>query len=263
MKISENQKRRPALALLFNLLIPGLGHIYWREYLFGLFVFGVCLIAAILFFLSLFLPLSGIARLILLGLPITFYIFSFFDLARVVKRRRESYSPGFRLGVLLGVAGLIYQIFSPMAPLNFALINSPEIYRIDSNRLNPVFSEGDYVKSSSLAYIIDLVFFDRPFMHTPPERYDIVRFRSVDADLATGIVIGLPREQIALIDGRIVTGHISDATAQPPPMPLSGDWPLTYSGSHSILVAMMNMGVVESVVEVSLADVSGKVAHLF
>lgn len=100
-------------------------------------------------------------------------------------------------------------------------------------------------------------------MHTPPERYDIVRFRSLEVNPAMGIVIGLPGEQVALIDGRIVTGHISDATALPPSMPMSGDWPLTYAGSNSILVAKMNMGVVESIVEVSLADVSGKVAHLF
>lgn len=68
--------------MIFNAIIPGAGHIYWRETLFGMFVFLVMLIAAVLFFFSFLIDLSFMVRLVLFGLPAVFFLFSMVDLGR-------------------------------------------------------------------------------------------------------------------------------------------------------------------------------------
>ena len=75
-----------SFAALLNLLLPGLGHSYWRDYTFGLFIFLILLVAATLFFVSFLVTLPVLVKIILFGLPTLFYIFSFLDLARTLRR---------------------------------------------------------------------------------------------------------------------------------------------------------------------------------
>ena len=58
---------------LLHLLLPGLGHVFWREYAFGLFVFLVMLIAAVLFFVSFLVTIPVLVKVLLLGLPLVFF----------------------------------------------------------------------------------------------------------------------------------------------------------------------------------------------
>jgi hypothetical protein len=82
--------KRLIFAWMLNLLLPGLGHFYWREYAFGLFVFLVMLLASVLYVASFFVPMPGAVTWLVLGLPIMFYGFTFVDLARTARLKRVS-----------------------------------------------------------------------------------------------------------------------------------------------------------------------------
>ena len=88
-------RKSPVFAIVLNLLLPGLGHIYWGEFLFGVFVFLIMLISVILFFVSFFLSLSLVPKIILLATPLLFYLFTFVDLVKVVRRRPAPRRPGY------------------------------------------------------------------------------------------------------------------------------------------------------------------------
>jgi len=62
---------------LLHLLLPGLGHVLAKEYVFGLFVFLVTLLAVVLFFVSFLVAMPPLAEFVLLGLPVIFYVFTF------------------------------------------------------------------------------------------------------------------------------------------------------------------------------------------
>ena len=58
--------------LLLHVLFPGLGHIYFREILFGIFVLLVWFIASVLFYVSYLVQLPILAKTVLLWLPMVF-----------------------------------------------------------------------------------------------------------------------------------------------------------------------------------------------
>lgn len=248
---------------LLHLLLPGLGHVFWREYLFGIFVFLVTLLASVLFIVSLFVQIPVGAKLALYALPLLFYAFTFLDLARTVKAKRERAAPRTKAAMIFLLVGLGYQLFSPIAPLNFALRNFPEVFILKDNRLSPLYSKGDALKASRLSYLVDVFVVKKPILHTLPQRYEILRFADGSGRHITGIVVGLPGEEIEIVDGVIVAHGLPDVGDAPGGIILSGDWPLTWVGRYSILVATLNLGRIDEVYEVPFTDVVGKVSKLF
>ncbi len=248
-------------ALLLNVLVPGLGHILWREYLFGIFVFLVCLLAVIIAVVSYFLPLSDLAVTVLLGLPVVFYVFTFFDLARSIRRLRLRVVVTRQRVIICLVIGLAYQLLSPTSPGNFALRNSPEFFQVSDNSLAPVLSKGDLAKASRLDYTINVAFAGHPIFHEIPSRFDIVRYTDDQGVKQTGLIIGLPNEEISIVDGQLYSNR-TPLVADRPPVPISGDWPLTSAGRMSILVAEVYLGTVREVHEIPLLKVSGKVSKV-
>jgi hypothetical protein len=248
---------------LLNLLLPGLGHLLWGEYLFGIFVFLVTLLSSVLFIVSLFLHLPPAVALALYALPLLFYAFTFVDLARTVKAKRDKALPGRKAAIIFLLVGTIYQLSSPIALVNFSLRNLPEIFLQEDNRLSPLYSEGDLLKASRLSYVVDVFVVNRPILHALPQRYDIVRFTDSYGRHINGIVVGLPGEEIEIADGVIVANSYPDIGDAPGGIILSGDWPLTSVGGYAILVATLSLGRIDEVHEVPLTDLVGKVNKLF
>ncbi|UCC44695.1 MAG: hypothetical protein JSU65_01840, partial [Candidatus Zixiibacteriota bacterium] len=146
-------RKSVVFGLLLNLLLPGLGHIYWHEYAFGLFVFLVMLLATSLAFVSLLVDIPGMALLLLLGLPILFYVFSFVDLARSIGAKRGLIQRSQRTALIFIIIALAYQLFSPNAPASFCIVNRPEIFVAGSN-LEPEFQQGDLLAADRLSYVV-------------------------------------------------------------------------------------------------------------
>lgn len=261
--MKSDTAKSPALAMFLNLLLPGLGHLLWREWLFGLFIFLIMLIAVILFVVSLLVPIGLVVKSLLLGLPLIFYAFSFLDLHRTIRTRRSSTAITGRTVITLLVVGIIYQVASPSAPLNFALCNLPEMYRQEDNRLVPKFHRGDLLKASRLAYFLHLVFLDQPVMHALPDRYDLVRFTSDDGARRSGVVLGRSGESVELADGIVVVNGLPDLGHTGLGFELSGSCPLTAVKEYSILIATLNGGVIDQVYQVPFSDIVGKVSRLF
>ena len=247
---------------LLNLLLPGLGHCFWKESLFGVFVFLIMLIASILFFVSFIVEFPRLVIIFLTGLPLVFYLFTFFDLFRSIRNRRDDFRKTWKAAALFVLVGLLYQGFAPVAAGNFIYKNFPEIFTVSDNSLNPLYVKGDYLKACRLAYSIDVIGLDSRLVHTTPRRYDLVRFVK-DGEHRTGWVVGLPGEEIQITDGVVLAYDRAIFDEVPPGFNLSGDWPLTYADSYSILIATLRFGNVVQVDKVSLDQVVGKVERLF
>ena len=259
MKASKS----PFFGYLLNLLLPGLGHLYFKEYVFGLFVFLVTLMAVALFIVSYFLDLPVWSGLITIGLPIVFYLFTFVDLNRTATRKKSSLSRGRRAVWIFLIAGVVYQVLAPVAPLNFCLRNFPEYFIQKDNRLSPLYNKDSLLKASSLAYAVDIAFIERPIMYALPDRYDIVRIETESGERFNGIVLGLPGEEVQAVDGVVVINGMPDFNMPPGGMVLQGDCPLTYVGGQSILVAVLNLGSIDKVYEAPLDQLVGKVDRAF
>ncbi|MEW6049544.1 MAG: hypothetical protein AB1644_00535 [Candidatus Zixiibacteriota bacterium] len=254
--------KRISVAWLLNLLLPGLGHALWREWLFGLFIFLIMLIAVVLFVVTLLVPLSAVVKVLLLGLPLVFYLFSFVDLARTVRMRRSNVMISSRRMLICLAVGIAYQFLSPSAPLNIGLNNLPELYRQSDSRLTPLFHRGDLLEASHMSYFVKLMFFERPIMHSLPQRYDIVRFEAPDKVRHAGVVLGRSGESIEMAEGVLVVNGLPDLTNGPEGISLTGDCPLTVVRDYSILVATMNSGAVDKLYQVPFSDIVGKVSRL-
>ncbi|UCG62126.1 MAG: hypothetical protein JSV52_02225 [Candidatus Zixiibacteriota bacterium] len=250
-------------AMLLNLGLPGLGHVFCREYLFGVFIFLIMLITAVLFFVSFFLSLSFWPKAILLILPSVFYIFTFVDLHRVTRLKRESIQRTSRALMVFLVVAIAYQTLAPVAPGNFVLRNYPRPFVLSDNSLSPLFSRGDLLKASRLEYSVNLFFVQQPVYHTLPARFDPVRFADTSGVIRNGIVIGLPGEEIQMVDGVLVINGSPVIDEPGGGLILLGDCPLTYIDNFSIATAALRLGAIDKIYLVPLQSVVGKVEKVF
>lgn len=251
------------LTSLMNLLVPGLGHFYWKEYSFGLFVFLITLVAILLFIATFFIDIPIAGKLAMYGLPAIFYLFTFVDLEKSRKTKLKTFVPSikrFRIYLFIGVA---IQLLVPVAPLNFALRNSPELFTINSANLEPYFHKGDIVKASRLSYKIDFFFLSKPVLHALPERYEIVRVRDKSDNPLTGMVLGLPGENIEIYGNTLYIDDYPESDLSRRNLVFEHDWPLTSVGSYSIMVADLRKGAIDRVFEVPVTQLTGKVSKLF
>jgi hypothetical protein len=247
---------------LLQVLLPGLGHFYVKERLFGGFVFLVMLLAALLFAASFFLALPGIARLVMFGLPVFFYLFSFVDLYKIVNNaQNKKIAPikGFRFFV---IAGIVYQLLAPVAMGNFLIINRPEIYRLETTGFAPELSKGSFLIADNLSFQVRFLAFQKVILHAIPERFDIVRTEDANGIAYTGLVIGMPGEDIEVQSGVVVVNGTPDFLSEKSGRLTAGDWPLTRVGNYSMLVAITQTGGIDTVLQVPLDAPIGKVRKL-
>jgi len=159
--------------------------------------------------------------------------------------------------------GILFQVLAPLAPVNFAIRNAPEIYAMEDNSLSPLHSKGDLMKASTYAYETNFFFLDQPIVRSIPERYDIVRFSTSLERRHTARVIGLPGEDVEIGGGLMVINGLPQLDHEANQLTFGADWPLTSVDSYSILVARMKFGVVDEIYQVPLIDVCGKVSRLW
>lgn len=248
---------------LLNILIPGLGHIYWKEYLFGIFIFLIMLIGVILFVVSFFVSLSIWVVMLLLALPMIFYLFTFVDLIKTINLKSPKMKRIKKTFYIFLAVGLLFQFLVPIAPLNFALRNSPSVFTVERSNMSPLFQQGDVLKTSKLAYSVDLFFMKRPILYALPERYDIIQFEDQNGNKKIGIVLGLPGESIEMFDGMLAVNNYAIPNEPPGNLLLQGNIELTDVGEFSILAATLSLGTVDELYQVTLDAVVGKVEKLF
>ncbi len=252
-----------SFGLLLNLIIPGAGHIYLREYLFGLFIFTVMLIAAVLFLFSFIVALPLSATMFLFGLPGVFYLFTFVDLWRSARRTDERRPrTAIVAGFFLAVTALI-ALLAPLSPVNFFGRNLPEIVTVENDELSPLVKTGDVCWVSRLAYRANLFFVDQPSLHTSPERWQMVRFVDLDARKRIGLVVGLFDEEIALYNDTLFVDGFPESQPFENPKSIRGEVPLTDAGPASILVVTFSEGRLADIHRVALIDIVGRVYRLF
>lgn len=256
-----NATKSKLSAFLLNLILPGWGHVFWRDYMFGIFIYLIMLIAIILFFVSFLITDNRLLIQILGVLPILFYLFTFVDLNKTVKTKKTTTTK--RKFIIFLLIGLGYQIFVPIAPINFVLRNAPDYFFVEKNNLSPIYAKGDLLKASKSAYIIDIFFLEKPLMYAMPQRYDIVRFNLNEKVKEVGIIVGLPGEEVEITDGVVIINGYPDYREPVNGMVLIGDCGLTLVDDYSILVATMSLGVIDTVYTVSFNDLIGKVEKVF
>lgn len=250
-------------AYLLNIFTPGLGHIYWKEYLFGIFVFLIMMLAVILVVVSFFISLDNWVIWMIAILPVIFYLFTFFDLSKSISKKKTKLITTKRKAVLFLIAGILYQLLVPLAPANFIIRNFPEYFIVERNDLNPVFQEGNILKASRLSYFINIFFIDKPVLYNLPNRYDIIRFESESGQKKVGIVIGLSGEEIEMAEGVVVVNGLAVYNQPSYFTTIGGECQLTYVDQYSILVGKLNLGMVNSFELVPFNQLIGKVDKVF
>lgn len=249
--------------LLLNLILPGAGHFFIRDYVFGTFVFLIWVVAASLFYLSLVIDLNNWAKLVLFGLPLVFYFFTFFDFLQSYKKKKEIKKRRSLFSIIIFVVAAGYQLLSPSAPVNFAIANGPIPFVLENHRLSPIYSQGTLMKASRLAYRFQIMGFSRPILHHMPERYDLVRFQSERGVKENAVVLGLPQEEVEIAEGTVIINTVPDFEGWPSGLEFSGNWPATVLNAGELLVATLNLGAIDEVYRVPVSNVIGKVGPLF
>lgn len=258
-----NSAKSKIIAYLYNLLLPGLGHLYWKEISFGLFVFLIMLIGTTLYFLSFFLQLNIWLTLLLFFLPILFYVFTFVDLAKTVDRKQTKINRTTKHLWIFLLVGIVYQLFAPIAPANFYLRNIPEVFKQTDGNLSPMFSRGEYLKTNRLAYLVNLFFLDQPVLHTFPQRYTPVRYYDASEHKRIGIVLALPGEYLSVENGYLLINNSPQLIPEHVQLRFNQDYELTSVGEYSIMVGDFRMGTISDIHEVPLDKLIGKVEKLF
>lgn len=260
--MSTKLSRMRPVAHLLNLLLPGLGHVYVREYLFGLFIFLVMLMAAVVAYVTFLIPMSKWAVLFLLGLPLLFYVFTFVDLQKTFNKKAERVNRSNRFILLIAMLALTYQFLSPTALVCFGRHNGPEIFRQDSSHLEPLYGQGEMLVSNRLSYQVDLILFDSPALHRLPERFDVVRYLDSSGERKCGVVLGYAGEEIEVIDATLLIDNIPVWEASPLGAPLAGQWLPTSADAGQLLVADFRNGRIVKTTAVNLDDLHGKVSRI-
>jgi len=249
------------LIFILHILVPGLGHIYIREYLFGIFIFLITLTASVLFVVSLFISIPLAGRLLMYGLPLLFYFFSFIDLNKSIDTNAKKKLSTRNKLIIFFMVGFIFQVLWPLAPVNFGLRNCPDIFVQKDNSLEPFFSKDDILKASSLEYFLDIWFIKQPVLHSLPDRFEIVKFITENQKEICGFVFGLPGEEVEMFEGVLVVNN--SPLFLPEALNPYGDIPLFSVESFSVMVVTINLGKIDKTYDVPLTQLVGKVEKLF
>lgn len=247
-------------AILVHLLFPGLGHLLWGELLFGLFVFMIVLIGLVLLVVSLLVPLAPLAQLLLLGLPALFYLVSFVDLVRTRNRKLGAYTISSRRFTVCLLAGLLFQLLAPIAPLNFAWHNRPELFRLESS-LAPLHERGAWLRASRIAYFLNMTVLQKSILLHAPERGDLVRFSTRESRALVGLVVGMNGEVLEIVDGVVVADGVA-LPAEGHLDLLNGNYPPTEVPALAVGIVTLRLGTVDTLYTIPLDKVIGKVLPL-
>jgi hypothetical protein len=227
-----------------------------------LFIFLITLLGVVTWVALMILHLPAWSEAILIGLPLLFYLFTFVDLGRTAGRLQRRPFDSYRAITLLLAVGLAYFLFAPSGAGNLIWQNRPSFFTLEDSSLAPRYSRGSLLLSNSLEYYVDLAVVKHPIMHTLPSRLDIVSYEE-DGEEPTGVVLGLPGEEVEVIAGTLIVNGLIFEGLSPTGTPMTGDLPLTLVGSRSILIADFQLGHLVRAHEIDLTRIEGKVTQLW
>ena len=252
-----------SFAVLLNVLLPGAGHIFWRDYLFGVFTFLIALLAATLVFFAFLVPLPLGVKLVLFSLPAAFYLASFIDLYKTVQKKGRKSKRSGRTATIFLATAVVIQFAAPVAPGFMVITNRPTVQEVAGNNLAPLLRRGDRVLCVSAAYRIKAPFVPQPIWYNLPQLGETVSFVDYDGRLRIGLVVARTGEYAEIIDGELwINGEVRE-DAFPERLHVSGDMPLTVAEPGSILVATLKLGAFDEAFQVGGEHLMGRVYRLF
>jgi len=181
--ITENYKpRKPLIAFLLSLIIPGLGQIYNGQIKKGMLLFFL-LIAPLFVFAQIRLANSFYGLVLIFLLELALRIFTLVDAVRVAKRRKEFLPKKintWQYNVLFAAAMLCILFLCDVKE-----ILGIQTVKIPTASGQPTVQEGDWVVADFRAY-----------EDVAPDYGDIIVFKQSDGYLYNYRIIGLPNDTI-------------------------------------------------------------------
>ncbi len=182
-------ERRPWLAALLGLLLPGLGHLYAGHVRPAVIWWAINLIqVAILLALLNYAPFGIAALLVVLALSLMLRVGAAFSAARLSGAAPNPYhlEPYNRWYIYLAVC------VATGAPATFFMPPPPAAFRIPSASMDPTIRIGDYIYCTTSPTL-------------PPVDGSIVTFLSVDEPGLKVLkrIIGTPGDTIAMVGGQL------------------------------------------------------------
>ncbi len=145
----RNQPRRPALALIMSMLLPGFGQLYngeinkglWLFLLFTLVVVPLPVIAA------LYLPSAWMMPLLLMGLLLTIacWLFAMIDGWREARRRQDYLPAPWQQGSVYILVFVLCNLLSLPLFIGSVREHQLESFRIPSSSMAPSVLQGDFL----------------------------------------------------------------------------------------------------------------------
>lgn len=198
--------KEPLLAVIWSIILPGLGQIYSGRFLRGILFFVVPLIIAISVFLYLINPnIQTAPFLILFLIPCVlfslyiiidaYYCSKAYNVAHNLERKITS---GKRIIYILGIL-LFSSVFNPPHLIYKGILsyikNYVQAFKLPSSTMEPTLMKGDRIFADNTIY-----------KNSAPQRGDIIIFKN-PKDRKTDFVkriVGLPNETIEIKDGYVL-----------------------------------------------------------
>lgn len=186
------KKRNPFSALLLS-IIPGLGQVYNGQLKKGLVFLTIDLLVPIAFGLTGILnKLNGLATLLVFSLSFIIYRMAdgFIQAKKLTNYELKSYNKWYvylSFAIVLGVVRTF---------LDLPASTGIQTFKIPTPSMNPTMQPGDRVVAS-------LNYYD----NNPIQQGDIVVFNSPQGGIWTFRVIGLPKDSIEIIEGKVYVNN--------------------------------------------------------
>lgn len=192
------KKRRPWVAGLLGVALPGLGQVYNGQLLLGMLLFvAVVVVAAASIMILLYLPLAPLNVLLPLLLFAAFSMSVLVHAVVVAHRAGEiELRPYNRWYIYLGAIGAVGFGLQPVAEAGMRNHVS-QAFTITSVAMEPTLQVGDYILVSKGRY-----------RKANPSRFDMVVFRLEDVNSGIYIqrVVGVPGDTLAMVDKQLFLG---------------------------------------------------------
>lgn len=186
------KKRNPFSALLLS-IIPGLGQIYNGQLKKGLVFLTIDLLVPIAFGLTEILnKLNGLVTLLVFSLSFIIYRMAdgFIQAKKLTNYELKSYNKWYVYLSFVIVLGLVRTF------LDLPASTGIQTFKIPTPSMNPTMQPGDRVVAS-------LNYYD----NNPIQQGDIVVFNSPQGGIWTFRVIGLPKDSIEIIEGKVYVNN--------------------------------------------------------
>jgi len=183
------KKRNPFIAFLFSFLLPGLGHIYIGQLKEGIIIFLLSVFEIFLFgFTRWVTHFSGLVFLVIISLLI--YLYALID-ATIVAIGKKNYMLKVYNKWYLYVIILLIPVIIPLKSIWISILGV-QTFSMPILSSSPTIQRNDYLVADLKAY-----------NKKPIEYGDIIVYKVSNNDMSVHRVIGLPKDEIEIIDSVI------------------------------------------------------------